>query len=201
MPALEPRPDINVHRTSGGNAKASSPTSSGGSNPPPLTTSRASSSSPPYPAPPWSSSGATSTTANGTYTLVQVAINDLIIVFAFAPIVMVPSGVSGVHIPAQVLIISVVVFIVVQLAAGWLSRVTFIKAEGLAWFKETFLPKFRPVAILALLATLTLIFAFQAENILTNWVAVLLLAVPILIQVYFNSGQSTDGVLKLALVS
>ncbi|MBE2203920.1 MAG: ACR3 family arsenite efflux transporter [Chthoniobacterales bacterium] len=135
------------------------------------------------------------TDGDSTYTLAQVAINDLIMVFAFAPIVMVLAGVSGVHIPAQVLITSVVVFIVVPLAAGWLSRVALIKAKGLRWFEETFLPKFRPVAILALLATLTLIFAFQAENILKNWVAVLLLAIPITIQVYFNSGL-TYGLMR-----
>lgn len=128
------------------------------------------------------------TDGDGTYTLAQVAINDLIMVFAFAPIVMILAGVSGVHIPAQVLITSVVVFIVIPLVAGWLSRVLLIKAKGLSWFDETFLPRFRPVAIIALLATLTLIFAFQAENILTNWIAVLLLAIPITIQVYFNSG-------------
>jgi ACR3 family arsenite transporter len=136
------------------------------------------------------------TDGDSTYTLAQVAINDLIMVFAFAPIVMLLAGVSGVHIPAQVLITSVVVFIVVPLAAGWLSRVALIKAKGLAWFEVTFLPKFRPVAILSLLAILTLIFAFQAENILTNWVAVLLLAIPITIQVYFNSSL-TYGLMRL----
>lgn len=136
------------------------------------------------------------TDGDGSYTLAQVAINDLIMIFAFAPIVMFLAGVSGVHIPAQVLITSVVVFIVIPLAAGWLSRTALIKARGLSWFDGTFLPKFRPVAILSLLATLTLIFAFQAENILSNWTAVLLLAVPILIQVYFNSGLAY-GLMRL----
>lgn len=136
------------------------------------------------------------TDGDGAYTLAQVAINDLIMVFAFAPIVMILAGVSGVHIPAAVLITSVVVFIVVPLAAGWLSRIALIKAKGLAWFESAFLPKFRPVAILALLATLTLIFAFQADNILTNWVAVILLAIPITIQVYFNSSL-TYGLMRL----
>jgi arsenite transporter len=63
-----------------------------------------------------------------------------------------------------------------------------IHTKGVSWFEQKFLPLFRPVTILALLMTLVLIFAFQAENILNNWTAVLLLAVPILIQVYFNSG-------------
>jgi arsenite transporter len=108
-------------------------------------------------------------------------------VVLFAPIVMLLVGVSGVQIPGEVLFTSVMVFIVIPLAAGWLSRMLLIRAKGLAWFEGQFLPGFRPVTILALLATLVLIFAFQSNNILTNWIAVILLAVPILIQVYFNS--------------
>ena len=128
------------------------------------------------------------TDGDGPYTLAQVAINDLIMAFAFAPIVMLLVGVTGVHIPGAVLFTSVLVFIVIPLAAGWASRAALISSKGAAWFNGSFLPGFRPVTIVALLATLTLIFAFQAENIVTNWPAVLLLAVPILIQVYFNSG-------------
>jgi arsenite transporter len=128
------------------------------------------------------------TDGDGPYTLAQVAINDLIMIFAFAPIVMFLVGVTGVHIPGRILFISVVVFIVIPLAAGWLSRTALIKTHGVAWFESAFLPKFRPVTVVALLLTLVMIFAFQAENIIGNWVVVLLLAVPILIQVYFNSG-------------
>ncbi len=136
------------------------------------------------------------TDGDGPYTLAQVAINDLIMVFAFAPIVMFLVGVSGVVIPAKVLFVSVLVFIVIPLIAGWASRVVLIKARGPEWFDTSFLPKFRPVTILALLATLVLIFAFQAENILTNRAAVILIAVPILIQVYFNSGL-TYGLMRV----
>lgn len=124
---------------------------------------------------------------DGPYTLAQVAVNDLIMIFAFAPIVMLLAGVSGVRIPGEVLLVSVAVFIVVPLAAGWAARHFLIRARGLAWFESAFLPFFRPVTVAALLVTLALIFAFQAENILANWAVVLLLAVPILIQVYFNS--------------
>ena len=127
------------------------------------------------------------TDGDGPYTLAQVAINDLIMVFAFAPLVMFLVGVTGVHIPAQVLFISVLVFIVIPLTAGWLSRVLLLKARGAVWFEAVFLPKFRPVTVVALLLTLVLIFAFQARNITENWIVVLLLAIPILIQVYFNS--------------
>jgi len=135
------------------------------------------------------------TDGDGPYTLAQVAINDLIMVFAFAPIVMLLVGVTGVHIPGAVLFTSVLVFIVIPLAAGWTSRALLIGAKGEAWFSSRFLPGFRPVTIVALLATLTLIFAFQAENILANWTAVMLLAVPILIQVYFNAGL-TYGLMR-----
>jgi arsenite transporter len=135
------------------------------------------------------------TDGDGPYTLAQVAINDLIMVFAFAPLVMFLVGVSGVVIPGQVLLISVLVFIVIPLAAGSISRALLIRTRGAVWFESAFLPRFRPVTIVALLATLVLIFAFQAENILTNWFAVLLLAVPILIQVYFNSGL-TYGLMR-----
>ncbi|MFA7343477.1 MAG: ACR3 family arsenite efflux transporter [Terrimicrobiaceae bacterium] len=136
------------------------------------------------------------TDGDGPYTLAQVAVNDLIMVFAFAPIVMFLVGVSGVTIPGQVLFVSVLVFIVIPLAAGWISRAVLIRARGEDWFARAFLPKFRPVTIFALLATLVLIFAFQAENLLANWTAVVLLAVPILIQVYFNSGLAY-GLMRL----
>ena len=128
------------------------------------------------------------TDGDPAYTLVQVAVNDLIMLFAFAPIVMFLCGVAHVIVPAKVLITSVVVFIVIPLTAGWLTRTGLLKSHGRDWFEQTFLPKFHPVMIGALLLTLVLIFAFQAENLVTRWFAVLLLAVPIVIQVYFNSG-------------
>jgi ACR3 family arsenite transporter len=128
------------------------------------------------------------TDGDSAYTLAQVAINDLIMLVAFAPIVMFLVGVSGVVVPKDVLVTSVVVFIVIPLAAGWLSRTVLIRRHGQPWFNDRFLPLFKPVTILALLATLVLIFAFQAENIIDHWIAVLLIAVPIVIQVYFNSG-------------
>jgi len=127
------------------------------------------------------------TDGDPAYTLVQVAVNDLIMLVAFAPIVMVLCGVANVVVPAKVLITSVVVFIVIPLAAGWLTRTTLLKSHGLEWFEQKFLPKFHPVMIGALLLTLVLIFAFQAENLTTRWFAVVLIAIPILIQVYFNS--------------
>ena len=128
------------------------------------------------------------TDGDPAYTLAQVAINDLIMLVAFAPIVMFLLGVADVIIPSKVLVTSVVVFIVIPLVAGFLSRHFLIKSKGEQWFNDNFLARFHPVTIIALLATLTLIFAFQAENITTKWLAVILIAIPILLQVYFNSG-------------
>lgn len=127
------------------------------------------------------------TDGDPVYTLVQVAVNDLIMLVAFAPIVMFLCGVANVVVPSRVLITSVVVFIVIPLVAGWLTRSLLLKSHGKEWFEQKFLPKFHPVTIFALLLTLVLIFAFQAENLTTKWSAVLLLAVPITLQVYFNS--------------
>ena len=128
------------------------------------------------------------TDGDPAYTLVQVAVNDLVMLVAFAPIVMILCGVAQVVVPSKVLLTSVVVFIVIPLAAGWITRTALLRSHGLDWFEKAFLPRFQPVTIFALLATLVLIFAFQAENLTTQWFAVLLLAVPILLQVYFNSG-------------
>lgn len=122
------------------------------------------------------------------YTLVQVSVNDLIMLILFAPIVrLLVAGASSLHVPFQVLLYSVLVFIVIPLAAGVLLRTWFVKSRGRAWFEQTLLPQFAPVSMLALLATLVLIFAFQAGNILGKPLHVALIAVPILIQVYFNS--------------
>ncbi|HON59584.1 MAG TPA: ACR3 family arsenite efflux transporter [Smithella sp.] len=127
------------------------------------------------------------TDGDPAYTLVQVALNDLIMLVAFAPIVMFLLGVANVVVPSKVLITSVVVFIVIPLAAGYLTRKILLKQYGKEWFETRFLSKFHPVTVIALLLTLLLIFAFQAKNLTTKWFAVILIAIPILIQVYFNS--------------
>jgi len=128
------------------------------------------------------------TEGDPAYTLVQVAVNDLIMLVLFAPIVMFLLGVANVVVPSRVLITSVVVFIVIPLAAGYLTRKFLLKSRGIEWFEKRFLPKFQPVTVMALLLTLLLIFAFQAENLTSKWLAVILIAIPIIIQVYFNSG-------------
>ncbi len=136
------------------------------------------------------------TDGDPAYTLAQVAINDLIMLVAFAPIVMFLLGVADVVIPKEVLVTSVVVFIVIPLVAGAASRVWIIRTKGREWFEGKFLAFFHPVTVMALLATLVLIFAFQAENLTDQWFAVLILAVPILVQVYFNSSLAY-GLMRL----
>jgi len=129
------------------------------------------------------------TDGDPAYTLVQVSLNDLIMLVAFAPLVgLLVAGASALTVPFQVLMYSVVAFIVIPLALGSLSRVALLRMKGRDWFENRFLPFFRPITTLALLATLVLIFAFQADNITRRWFHVLLIAVPILIQVYFNAG-------------
>lgn len=129
------------------------------------------------------------TNGDAAYTLVQVSVNDLIMLILFVPIVqLLVSGASALTVPFQVLLYSVVVFIVIPLLGGMLIRVYFLRSRGRRWFEEVLLPRFAPLTIGALLATLTLIFAFQADNITTRFFHVLLIAVPITLQVYFNAG-------------
>ena len=119
------------------------------------------------------------------YTLVQVSVNDLIILVAFVPIVGLLLGITDIKIPYNTLVASVVVFVVIPLVAGYITNKTLIKKKGEAWLKEEFLPKFKPVSILALLTTLVLLFAFQGANIIEKPLIILLVAVPLVIQTYF----------------
>jgi len=140
------------------------------------------------------------TDGDPAYTLVQVSVNDLIMLVLFAPIVtLLVSGASGLTVPVKVLIYSVVTFIVIPLVLGTLSRTLLLRAKGAEWFENRFLAFFHPITVMALLATLVLIFAFQADNLLGHWFHVVLIAIPLLIQVYFNSGL-TYGLMKLLKV-
>jgi len=128
------------------------------------------------------------TRGDAAYTLVQVSVNDLLMLVLFAPIVtLLVSGASGLSVPFMVLVYAVVFFIVIPLCAGAATRHLLIRRHGAEWFEKSFLPKFHPLAVLALLATLVLIFAFQADNITQRFFHVILISIPILIQVYFNS--------------
>jgi arsenite transporter len=137
------------------------------------------------------------TGGDAAYTLVQVSINDIIMLFLFAPIVrFLVRGASSLRVPFQVLLYAVGIFIVIPLATGSAARAWFIHAHGREWFERTLLPRFSPISMLALLTTLVLILAFQADNILGKPFHVLLIAVPILLQVYFNSSL-TYGLMRL----
>ncbi|MDH3519369.1 MAG: ACR3 family arsenite efflux transporter [Myxococcales bacterium] len=128
------------------------------------------------------------TDGDPAYTLVQVSLNDLIMLLLFAPIVtLLISGTSDLHVPFDILLYSVGIFIVIPLALGSITRSLLLRSRGEAWFEQRFLPRFHPVTTLALLATLVLIFAFQADNLTARFFHVVLIAIPILLQVYFNS--------------
>jgi ACR3 family arsenite transporter len=140
------------------------------------------------------------TRGDPAYTLVQVSVNDLIMLVLFVPIVqLLVSGASSLTVPLRILVSSVVVFVVIPLGAGTLLRLLLIHRGGRPWFESTLLPRFAPVTIAALLTTLVLIFAFQADNITGRFFHVILIAVPIVLQVYFNAGLAY-GLMKVLRV-
>ena len=124
------------------------------------------------------------TKGNPAYTVVQVATNDLIILVAFTPIVALLLGIGGVSIPWDTLILSVVLFVVIPLAGGILTRTQLIRKKGEAYFTNTFLPKWDNVTVVGLLLTLVIIFSFQGNVILANPLHIVLIAVPLTIQTF-----------------
>lgn len=141
----------------------------------------------------------TLTKGNPAYTVVQVATNDLIILVAFVPIVKFLLGVSNVVVPWDTLILSVVLFVVIPLVGGVLTRSIVVKNKGLDYFENTFLKKFDNVTIIGLLLTLILIFAFQGEVIVNNPLHIVLIAIPLTIQTFliFFIAYLAAKVLKL----
>ncbi|MFA7123991.1 MAG: ACR3 family arsenite efflux transporter [Candidatus Delongbacteria bacterium] len=124
------------------------------------------------------------TKGNAAYTVVQVATNDLIILIAFTPIVAFLLGIGGITIPWDTLIISVVLFVVIPLAGGMITRSSVIKHKGADYFNNKFIPKFGNVTIIGLLLTLMIIFSFQGDVILNNPLHIILIAVPLSLQTY-----------------
>ncbi len=127
----------------------------------------------------------TLTKGNPAYTVVQVATNDLIILVAFIPIVKFLLGVSNVLVPWDTLVLSVVLFVVIPLSGGILTRINVIKKKGSEYFENEFLPKFDGVTTAGLLLMLVLLFSFQGETILNNPLHILLIAIPLTIQTLF----------------
>lgn len=119
------------------------------------------------------------------YTLVQVSVNDLILLVAFVPIVQLLLGITDFRVPFDVLITSVVTFVVIPLIAGYLTNQGIHRTKGADWLKQNFLPKLKPFSIIALLTTLILLFAFQGTQILENPQNIVLIAIPLSIQTYF----------------
>lgn len=124
------------------------------------------------------------TKGNAAYTVVQVATNDLIILVAFTPIVALLLGVGGVAIPWATLILSVVLFVVIPLAGGAVTRNIVTKKHGLDYFEKSFIPKFGNITMIGLLLTLSIIFSFQGNVILNNPLHIVLIAIPLMIQTF-----------------
>lgn len=126
----------------------------------------------------------TLTKGDSAYTVIQVATNDLIILVAFVPLVKFLLGVSNVSVPWDTLILSVVLFVVIPLAGGILTRLIVTRKKGKEYFEGVFIKKFDGITTLGLLLTLVLIFAFQGQVILDNPLHILLIAVPLVLQTF-----------------
>ncbi len=124
------------------------------------------------------------TRGDAAYTLVQVAVNDIIMLFAFAPIVVLLLGISNIVVPWDTVALSVVLYIVIPLTAGYITRIYLIKKRGSAWFHTVFLRRIGSVTPVGLLLTLILLFAFQGEVILNNPLHIVLIAIPLIIQTF-----------------
>src|SRR5690554_72526 len=125
------------------------------------------------------------TKGDATYTLVQVSVNDLIMVVAYAPIVALLLGVTDIAIPWETLLLSVILYVVVPLAAGALTRQRLLsKHGGNAEAIDIFTSRLKPASIIGLLATVVLLFAFQAQTIISSPLLIVLIAIPIILQSY-----------------
>ena len=126
----------------------------------------------------------TLTRGNPAYTVIQVATNDLIILVAFVPIVKFLLGVSHVTVPYDMLFLSIVLFVVIPLIGGILTRLSVIRRKGQAYFDQIFVHKFDGVTTWGLLLTLVIIFSSQAQVILENPLHIVLIAVPLILQTF-----------------
>ena len=124
------------------------------------------------------------TRGNPPYTLVQVALNNLIMLFAFAPIVVLLLGISDITVPWDTVALSVLLYIVIPLTAGYATRRWVIRQRGMAHFENVFLKRLAPVTPTGLILTLVLLFAFQGEALLNNPLHIVLIAVPLVIQTF-----------------
>ncbi|MBO7442548.1 MAG: ACR3 family arsenite efflux transporter [Paludibacteraceae bacterium] len=128
------------------------------------------------------------TKGDAAYTLVQVAVNDLIILVAFSPIVALLLGISGITIPWDTLMLSVLLFVVIPLVAAIATRLIIISRQSKEYFEEIFVHKFDNVTPCGLLLTLILLFSFQGDTIQQNPLHIVLIAVPLILQTFFIFG-------------
>lgn len=122
------------------------------------------------------------TRGDAAYTLVQVAVNDLIMLVAFAPIVVLLLGISNIQVPWDTVLLSVLLYIVIPLAAGYWVRNRVITRRGLAWFNDEFLKWVASITPVGLIVTLVLLFAFQGDVIIANPLHIVLIAIPLILQ-------------------
>lgn len=138
------------------------------------------------------------TRGDPNYTLVQVSVNDIIMVFAFAPLAALLLGVSDIIVPWETLLLSVVLYVVLPLVAGALTR-QLLARRGQGVGVDVFVQKLKPWSVVGLLATVVLLFGFQAEKIIGQPQTIVLIAIPLLIQTYgiFAIAYSAAKALKL----
>lgn len=122
------------------------------------------------------------TKGDASYTLVQVAVNDLIILIAFVPIVGFLLGIGGISIPWDTLFLSVVLFVIIPLISGILTRIVVIKKKGKEYFNDVFVKKFNSITVIGLLLTLIILFSFQGNTIISNPFHIVLIAIPLILQ-------------------
>ncbi|WP_304637320.1 MULTISPECIES: ACR3 family arsenite efflux transporter [Pseudoalteromonas] len=124
------------------------------------------------------------TKGDANYTLVQVSVNDIIMIFAFAPIAGLLLGVSDIHVPWLTLMISVVLYVLLPLIAGVLTRKALNNSAQNEAAVQSFLEKIKPYSVVGLLATVVLLFGFQANTILAQPLNIVLIAIPLVLQTY-----------------
>lgn len=125
------------------------------------------------------------TDGDPAYTLVQVALNDLVLILVYAPLVMFLLGLSDLAVPWDTILLSVVLYIVLPLIAGYISRRYLLRYKGRDWFEQVFLKKLSNITIIGLLLTLVILFSFQGDVIINNPLHILLIAIPLIIQTFF----------------
>lgn len=139
------------------------------------------------------------TKGDPAYTLIQVAVNDLVLVVLYAPIVILLLGLSRIYVPYETIVLSVVLYVVIPLTLGYLSRRWLLARRGGAWFEERFLPRLKPVTMAALLLTLVILFSYQGGDIIRRPLHILFIAIPYTIQAFFifSLGYGAAWVLRL----